>query len=162
MQKIILLSLTLIRMSLYAQTPEQTNKHFWHRVETSAPPQKIWQIWTDVKNWNQWDTGLKQAEIKEHFALNSSGIVTSLENRQSKFTIVTYEEGKSYTFRTKLPLGSLYVRRFLETIDGKTYFTHEVWFSGMTGGIFAKQFGRKFREMLPSVMESIKEIAQKP
>jgi hypothetical protein len=161
MQKILILFLTLTHMSLHVQIGEQSNKHFWHRVETSASPQKIWQIWTDVKNWQQWDAGLKQAEMTDDFSLNNSGIITSLDNRKSKFTIIAYEEGKSYTFKTKLPLGSLYVKRFLETNDGKTYFTHEVWFAGLTGGIFAKQFGPKFREMLPNVLESIKKIAEK-
>jgi hypothetical protein len=59
-------------------------------------------------------------------------------------------------------LGGLYVKRFLEVKNGRTYFTHEVWFSGLTGGIFANMFGEKFKTMLPEVMENIKKIVGKP
>jgi hypothetical protein len=149
-------------MQIHAQNERPTNKHFWHTVETNANPEKIWKIWTDVAHWNHWDSGLKDAEISEKFSLNATGSIISLEGRKSKFKVVDFEEGKSYTFKTNLPLGGLYVKRFLEVKNGKTVFTHEVWFSGLTGGIFAKQFGPKFREMLPNVLNKIKEIAEKP
>jgi len=84
----------------------------------------------------------------------------SLEARKSKFKVVEFVKGKMYTYKTKLPLGSLYVKRYLTEENGQTKFTHEVWFQGLTGGLFAKAFGAKFRQMLPEVMEKIKEIAE--
>ena len=94
------------------------------------------------------------------FQLGAKGRITSLEGRVSRFSIVQFEEGKSYIFKTKLPLGGLYVKRFLEERDNITRFTHEVWFQGITAGIFAKSFGPKFREMLPAVLQKIKELAE--
>ena len=146
-------------MSLQAQE-HQSNSHFWNTVATTASPEQIWAIWTDVSNWEQWDKGLKKADMDTPFSLHSSGVITSLEGRKSKFKVVELEEGKSYTFKTKLPLGGLYVKRFLEQRNGKTYFTHEVWFKGITKGIFAKAFGPKFRTLLPEAMNSIKKIAE--
>lgn len=146
-------------MRLSAQPNQPSDKHFWYSMETTVAPEKIWHIWTDVPNWKQWDTGLQSAEISGDFALNATGIITSLEGRKSKFRIVAFEEGKSYTFKTRLPLGALYVKRYLETKNGKTVFIHDVRFSGITGGLFAKKFGPKFREMLPDVLKKINEIA---
>lgn len=146
-------------MHLQAQE-NQSNQHFWHTVETAASAEKIWNIWKDVPNWYKWDIGLKQAEMLEPFDLNAKGIITSLEGRKSKFKIVQLEVGISYTFKTKLPLASLYVTRYLEVKEGKTYFTHEVWFKGLTKGIFAKAFGEKFRTLLPKVMNTVKQIAE--
>jgi len=151
----------LSMMTLQAQQTLPSNKHFWYTLETSASPEKIWAIWTDVPNWKEWDTGLKNATINSDFELGAKGVITSLENRKSKFKIVDYQEGVSYTLKTKLPLGSLYVKRYLATKNGKTTFTHEVWFKGLTKGIFAKAFGGKFRAMLPDVLENVKAIAEK-
>ena len=160
MRSTIFILLTGIVTILNAQDIELSNKHFWHSLETSALPDVIWKIWTDVSNWKDWDTGLKDASIEGDFNLNSKGIITSLEGRKSKFKVVEYIEGQSYTYKTKLPLGSLYVRRYLTVKEGKTIFTHEVWFKGLTRGIFAKAFGEKFRTMLPDVLSQIKEIAE--
>jgi Polyketide cyclase / dehydrase and lipid transport len=162
MKKIIIVTLTFFAMQTHAQDLQPTNKHFWHTVETTANPDKIWQIWTDVANWNQWDSGLKSSEMTEKFTLDATGSIISLEGRKSKFKVVDFKEGKSYTFKTNLLFGGLYVKRFWEIKNGKTAFTHEVWFSGLTGGIFAGQFGPTFRKMLPDVLNKIKEIAEKP
>jgi len=163
MRTFILLSISLIMLTdLSAQADKkQSKKHFWNTVETTASPEAIWQIWIDVPNWKNWDSGLKDATIFGDFALDSKGQIISLEGRKSKFKVVELEEGRSYTFKTKLPLGGLYVKRTLEQKDDKTYFTHEVWFKGLTAGIFANMFGNDFREMLPGVMGNIKNIAEK-
>lgn len=156
---ILLLSISTT-MVVQAQEKTPTNKHFWHSEKTSAAPEKIWQIWTDVPNWKDWDSGLKEAAIKGEFGLNAKGIIRSLEGRKSKFKIVEFVEGKSYTFKTNLPLGGLYVKRYLAVKNGQTYFTHEVWFKGITAGIFAKAFGKDFRKILPEVLTNIKTIAE--
>lgn len=148
--------ISIATMSL-AQDKAPSNKHFWHTVETTADPQKIWAVWIDVPNWKNWDKGLKDAMMEMPFQLKSKGKIISLEGRTSRFKVVAYEEGKSYTFKTNLPLGGLYVKRYLEQKDGKTFFTHEVWFKGLTAGIFAKKFGPEFRKLLPEVMENIRE-----
>lgn len=147
-------------MAAKAQDVTPTNKHFWHTTNTSAAPSVVWSIWTDVENWKNWDTGLKDARLSGTFELDASGHIVSLEGRKAKFKIVAFEEGQSYTYKTKLPLGSLYVKRSLETTDIQTTFIHEVWFAGLTKGLFARAFGEKFRKMLPGVMHNIKQIAE--
>ena len=160
MRLTILILVMLGNTTLIAQNKAPTNKHFWHTIETTATPDKIWSVWIDVNNWKDWDTGLKDASIEGVFSLGAKGIIISLEGRKSKFKVVEYETGKSYTYKTKLPLGSLYVKRYLKTENGITTFTHEVWFKGLTSGIFAKAFGKKFRKMLPDVLANIKQIAE--
>jgi Polyketide cyclase / dehydrase and lipid transport len=161
MRIIFITFLTMLSISMYAQEKKSTKKHFWYTVETTASPDNIWAVWTDVPNWKTWDSGLKDATMTVPFILHAKGEILSLENRKSTFKIVAFEQGKTYTFKTNLPLGGLYVKRTLEIKNGKTYFTHEVWFSGLTGGIFANIFGEKFKKMLPEVMENIKKIAEK-
>ena len=161
MQKLTLvLTLTLLNMTTYAQEKTPSNKHFWYSLETTASAATIWNIWTDVPSWKEWDSGLKDASIMEDFSYKAKGTIISLEGRKSRFKVIEFEQGRSYTIKTVLPLGSLCVKRSLSSQNGKTLFTHEVWFSGLTGGIFAKAFGAKFREMLPEVLENIKRKAE--
>ena len=156
----LLLAFMIGLTGVNAQTKAATNKHFLHSMESQAPPEKVWGIWTDVPNWKTWDAGLKDASMKGEFKLGAKGKIVSLEGRTSKFKVVSLVEGQSYTIKTKLPLGSLYVTRHLKTENGTTHFTHEVWFKGLTAGIFSKAFGPKFREMLPMVLLNVKKQAE--
>jgi len=160
MRLIISITLTLLIMTLQGQNTEQSNQHFWHTLETTASPQSIWNLWTDVPNWKDWDTELKDSEIDGQFAEGTKGKFIPKKGAKAKFKIVAFESGKSYTFKTKLPLGSLFVKRTLEQKNERTFFTHEVWFKGLTKGIFSKILGGDFRKVLPSVMEKIKKIAE--
>ncbi len=139
---------------------ESSNKHFSSTLTTSASPETIWQIWTDVPNWKNWDTGLQDASMASPWERGAKGKILSLEGRKAKFKVVEWVPQESYTYKTQLPLASLYVKRTLKTEAGQTVFTHEVWFSGLLGGVFAKALGTSFREMLPGVLQNIKEIAE--
>ncbi|MEM6348191.1 MAG: SRPBCC family protein [Bacteroidota bacterium] len=160
MHQFIFLTLVFFPLALLAQQGLPSNKHFWHTVSTEAPKAAIWQVWTDVANWQDWDSGLQSASLDGAFTAGAKGNIISLEGRKSNFKVVEYVEGESYTFKTKLPLGALYVKRSFQEVDGKLNFTHEVWFKGITAGLFAKLFGPNFRAVLPDVMEQVKQIAE--
>ena len=161
MIRIILLSLfTLVMNQTIARHQKNSNKHFCYTIKTDVSSENIWQTWINVNRWNEWDEGLRAASLNGDFQLGAKGVITSLEGQKSKFKVVDIDPGKFYTIKTRLPLGSLYVKRFLKTENGMTHFTHEVWFKGLTGGLFAKKFGPKFRALLPKVMENVEKIAK--
>ncbi|RYC68501.1 SRPBCC family protein [Spirosoma sordidisoli] len=153
----ILLWLMLAATQALAQS---TDTHFSHTVSTSASPQAVWHIWTDVPNWQSWDKGLKAATLNGPFAVGTTGVLTPDRGPRSKFILTEVIEGKSYTFRTKLPLGALYVKRLLNVQNGQTAFTHEVWFTGVTKHLFGRVSGRAYRALLPTVMQTIQTRAE--
>lgn len=142
------------------QLTAQSNYHFSHTDSIEGYPAKIWQVWTDVPNWKQWDTGLKEAYLVNPFANNARGWLIPDKGPKSKFIIQDFVDGKSYTLKTKIPFGYLIVKRYLEERNGITYFTHEVEFTGILKKFFGKQLGGNYRKMLPGVMSKIKTIAQ--
>ncbi len=155
------MAIAFSQLTLMAKENKPTNKHFWASSTTTSSPEKIWNIWMDVANWKAWDDGLKSAQTEGPLKKGATGTITSLEGRISQFEVTEYTERESYTFRTKLPLAYLYVKRYLTEKDGRTTFTHEVWFKGFNARLFAALFGKKFRAVLPTVLEKIKKIAEK-
>lgn len=141
---------------------KQKNTHFSHTLASSASPEAIWHIWTDIDNWPAWDKGLKEATLEGTFEENARGKLIPDKGPKSKFRIVNYIPGKEYTLKTKIPLGSLNVRRYLKTKDQKTYFTHEVRFRGLFKGLFGLLYGKRYRQMLPSVLSNIQDLAEQP
>lgn len=157
MQNSLITLAMLVSVQVLAQ---QSNTHFSHTVETRASSETIWRIWTDIPNWNIWDDGLKTAELNGPFATGATGRLVPDKGPKTRFSVTEVVPGQSYTFRTALPLGAIYVKRFLSSQNDRTTFTHEVWFTGLTKGIFGRSLGRRYREILPEVMTSIKRIAE--
>jgi hypothetical protein len=157
MQKILIFLGILSAVQMSAQP---SNRHFSHTVTTTARPETIWDIWTDVPNWHQWDTGLKAATLNGTFAPGARGRLIPDKGPTSKFVITEVQSPASYVFYTKLPLGKLYVKRSWQVNNGVTEFTHEVWFKGVSKGLFGRVLGKKYRAILPDVMQKIKTLAE--
>lgn len=157
MQKILIFLGILSAVQMSAQ---QSNRHFSHTVTTTARPETIWAIWTDVPNWHQWDTGLQSATLDGPFAAGAHGRLIPDKGPTSTFVIAEVQSPTSYVFYTKLPLGKLYVKRSWRVNNGVTEFTHEVWFKGVSKGLFGRVLGKKYRAILPNVMQQIKTLAE--
>lgn len=139
---------------------QHTNYQFSHTDSTTVASDKIWQVCTDVPNWKQWDKGLKEAVLKGKFIVGTKGKLIPDKRPKSKFVISELETNKSYTFKTKIPFGWLIIKKRLEVNDGKTFFTHDVEFTGLLKKILGKRPGKYYRAMLPSVLSKIKQIAE--
>jgi hypothetical protein len=165
MKHLFLIISTFVVMQIQAQVAptlqEQTNYHFSHTDSTSVSSDKIWQVWTDVPNWKQWDKGLKEAFLDGEFRVGTKGKLIPDKGPKSKFVISELKPNQSYTFKTKIPFGWLIIKRTLEVKEGKTFFTHDVQFTGFLKKILGNKLGKNYRAMLPSVLSEIKLIAEK-
>ena len=151
---------TLIIFSAMFTSAQQTNYHFKRTDSTTASSIKVWNIWTDVANWKQWDKGLKEAVLKGDFKVGAKGKLIPDKGPKSKFIITEVIPEQSYTFKTKIPFGWLVIKRYLEVREGVTYFTHDVRFTGLLKKALGNKLGKSYRAMLPSVMNEIKSIAE--
>lgn len=158
MKQILLIISILFAMETSAQ---QTNYHFSHTDSTTASSDKIWQIWTDVPNWKQWDKGLQDATLEGTFEVGTKGKLIPDKGPKSKFIISELVPNQSYTFKTKIPFGWLVIKRTLEVKNEITYFTHDVEFTGLLKKLLGNNLGKRYSAMLPEVMKEIKLIAEK-
>lgn len=140
---------------------QESNYHFSHTDSTLVSSDKIWQIWIDVPNWKQWDSGLKEAYLEGDFIEGAKGKLIPDKGPKSRFIISELMLGKSYTYKTKIPFGWLIVRRTLNSRDGITFFTHDVEFTGPLRKILGNQLGKRYRAILPNVLTEIKLIAER-
>lgn len=135
-----------------------TNKKFSHTETTTATPEDVWAVWTDVDNWGSWDTELVGAEGAVD-RLGAQGTIIGASGRRSPFTVTEFNEGVSYAFRTKLPGGALVVRRVIET-ENPTRFSHYVSFEGVGGTLLSFVLGPQFRRALPATMQLLSARAE--
>lgn len=134
--------------------------HSTHTMLTTAPPEKIWKIWTDVNNWKKWDLSLRGALIKGVFKKNVQGVIIPERGPKAGFKVTACDPNFSYTVTSKLPLIRIHIHRYLGYDNSKTTFTHEIWAEGPLAGLWWTIVGRRFSELLPKTMSNIKQLAE--
>ena len=131
-----------------------------HSVLTTATPEKVWDIWKDVKNWKSWDASLSDAVIIGDFQTNAKGVLVSEQGPKAKFRISSCIPFFSYTIDTQLPFAHLYIRRLIGYNNKKTMITNEVWIEGPLSSFWWKLIGQKYLDRLPNVMDKFKKLAE--
>lgn len=138
----------------------QSDRHFGDSLFIAAPPAQVWQVETDLARWPLWDTGLLRAEAATPLQQGVRGIMTDRDGRRSRFVVYAWEPGRGYTIRIALPLGAMYLRRSLQEVPGGTRIHHEVFFKGISAGLFARMVGRRFRSLIPETLQRLKALAE--
>lgn len=44
-------------------------------IKTKASREQVWKLWTDVNNWNTWDSEVAYSELNGNFEIGTFGIL---------------------------------------------------------------------------------------
>lgn len=139
----------------------ESNHHFSFTIAINATKEKVWETLIDVANWKNWDTELKTSQLNGAIAVGAKGTLLPVKGPKLDFYISEINPNQSYTFKTKMPLGYLEIKRTLAEENNKILFTDDIQFTGISKHLFGFLLGNGFRKVLPEVMENFKKIVEK-
>lgn len=162
----VLIAVLFISQNAYAESDviELPNCSLKYSVETTADKSTIWRLWTDVSNWNKFDTLLEYSYLNGNadFVVGSTGYLKAKGAPKTKFELVEINEGVSFIESLKIPLWqTIELQRYFETDqNGNTVFTHEVNFKGPLRYLMYSILKRTFKKELKLVMGRLKNVAE--
>lgn len=139
---------------------KQTNYHFQYVILVNNNHEKVWAFLTDVERWKDWDTELVTSSLSRKFSLGAQGELKPKKGPKLKFYISEIISNTSYTFVTKMPVGTLEIKRTLQKKENSIEFTDDIKFTSFFKRVFGFMLGNGFKSALPAVMENFKRIAE--
>ncbi len=127
-------------------------KNFTHSINLTKDSESIWNLWTDVPNWKNWDTAIKESSLDWEFSVGTYGTIVPEKWPKIQFQIVEIEKWVSFANISKLPLCTLY---FFHTYDGTTL-THGIEFRWFLAPLFAKLLWSTISGDIVHALENIK------
>lgn len=79
-----------------------------HSVETSASPEAVWRLWSDIPRWPEWNADLSQAELEGEFSEGSTIRMTSNDGEAVELRIAEALEPERFVDEAEL--GGITVR----------------------------------------------------
>lgn len=129
-------------------------------AQTSATPERVWGLWSDVEGWSRWDPHVVQASLDGAFSLGSSGLIRPKGGPNLRFTLVEVTINRSFIDRCRLPLATIdFIHELTPTSSG-TMITHRVVMSGPLTFVFRRLIGSGIERGLPAAVRSLAECAQ--
>ncbi len=77
-------------------------------VETSASPEKVWKVWSDMSTWGEWNPNVSTMEWQGGFQSGTAGIMNTRAGQHHKMRLVDVEPGRSFALETSVVPGTTF------------------------------------------------------
>lgn len=84
----------------------------WSKVHSKrvqgVQPEKVWQVWCDVKQWHTWQSDIDYATLDGEFIVGSTINMKLKDGPEVAFDIVEIASGRQFTDVTRFPGARMY------------------------------------------------------
>jgi hypothetical protein len=130
-------------------------------VTFQADPATVWQIWTDVARWPEWDASKEIAQMDGEFQAGSSGWVKKHNALGGTFAITKVEPGRSWVSESPLPLGRVIFDHVVEPRPGgQVRVAKGVQVEGGSAGLFRVLAAPRMRRDIEASLAALQQRAQ--
>jgi hypothetical protein len=132
-------------------------------VESAAPPERVWEIWSDMSTWGDWNPNVSTMDWQGGFANNTTGVMNTRAGQHHKMKLVEVAAGRSFALETSVVPGTTF--RFncrIEPAGGKTRISQTVEvkgpLGGLLGGMLGPQVARDFGVLLGNLAKKAEAL----
>jgi hypothetical protein len=133
-----------------------------HSIETTAPPEAIWDLWADVAGWPDWNADLERAELSGPFAVGST--ITMYQAGQEPIQLRIAEAVEPEAFVDQADLGDVVVRtihRLEPHDDGRVHVVYRMEITGPEADTLGPQIGPEISADFPQVLAALVKLAER-
>jgi Polyketide cyclase / dehydrase and lipid transport len=149
---------------IYAQSFSSKEALMWtteHSTETTAAPQALWRVWSDVERWPDWNADPEGAELSGPFAAGST--ITMYQRDGDTIELRIAEASEPEGFMDQSDLGQMVVRTIhcLKPLgSGRFRVIYRMEISGPEADRLGPQIGAAFSADFPQVLAALVERAE--
>src|SRR5689334_14341316 len=82
------------------------SREYGTSVETSASPEKVWQVWSDMSTWGEWNPNVSTMDWQGGFASGTTGVMNTRAGQHHKMRLVDVVPGRSFALETAVVPGT--------------------------------------------------------
>jgi uncharacterized protein YndB with AHSA1/START domain len=134
-----------------------------HTIETSAAPERIWEIWADVARWSEWNGDIEQIELVGAFAAGARIVMTPFGQEPIELRVAEAEEPE--LFVAEADFGDVVVRttHLVESVDDRrSRVTYRMEISGPAADTLGPQIGPEISGDFPQTLAALVDRAEAP
>jgi hypothetical protein len=127
-------------------------------AETSADPDVIFDLFSDVNTWPRWNAGVESVELDGPFVPGTTGTMQVPGQDPMRMRLTAVDAGRGFEDETEIPGAGVVVRvRHALTIveSGRTRIDYGVTIDGPAADVLGPVIGPDITADFPSVLEAL-------
>jgi uncharacterized protein YndB with AHSA1/START domain len=132
-----------------------------HTVETTAAPDVVWRLWSDIAAWPQWNEGIEKITVDGPFAVGTAFTMTPPGDEPVQMRLARIVPGELFT--DEMDAGDFTVRtvhRLEPAAGGLTRIIYRTEISGPAADQVGPQLGPAITADFPQVLAALAALAE--
>lgn len=137
------------------------SREYGTSVETTASPEQVWRVWSDMSTWGEWNPNVSTMDWKGGFVSGSTGVMNTRAGQHHKMQLVDVVPRRSFALETAVVPGTKF--RFncrIEPAAGKTKVTQTVEVGGLLGPVLGGMLGPQVSKDFPTLLANLAKKAE--
>jgi len=130
-------------------------------VETTASPDKVWHVWSDMSTWGGWNPNVSTMDWNGGFVSGSTGVMNTKSGQHHKMQLVDVQPGRGFALLTAVVPGTKF--RFncrIEQAGGKTKVSQTVGVGGPLGPVMGPILGPQVSKEFGTLLSNLARTAE--
>ena len=130
-------------------------------IETTAAPDAVWRLWSDIARWPHWNDGIEKIEIDGPFAAGTTFTMTPPGDEPVRMRLAEIIPGELFT--DEMDGGDFVVRtvhRLEPAADGRTRIIYRTEISGPSADQAGPRLGPAITADFPAVLAALAKLAE--
>ena len=125
-----------------------------HTAQTDVAPQAIWQTWTEVERWPEWNGDIARITLSGPFAAGSTIAMTTHEQDTVELRIAQVEEGELFVDEAEVAGTTVRTLHRIDRLDdGRVRIVYRLEASGPAAEEIGPAISADFDETLAALVE---------
>ncbi|HEX2681337.1 MAG TPA: SRPBCC family protein [Candidatus Dormibacteraeota bacterium] len=126
--------------------------------ETSASPARVWQVWSDVNRWPEWNPDMNESRIDGALKLGATGVINTRSGGKHDVVVTHFEDGRSFELEsTALPGTKMAIRATIAPSGGGSRITQGFEPRGVLAPIVGPMMGGQILKTFNAVLGGLKK-----
>jgi hypothetical protein len=126
-------------------------------LETSASPDRVWQVWSDINRWPEWNPDMKASHIDGPLKLGATGNIDTRSGGKHDVVVTQFEQGRSFELEsTALPGTKMAIRATIAPSGSGSRITQGFEPRGLLAPIVGPMMGGAILKTFNAVLGGLK------
>ena len=136
-------------------------KEYGTSVETTAGPDKVWKIWSDVSTWGGWNPNVSTMELMGSFATGSTAVMHTRAGQHHKMKLLDVQAGRGFALETNVVPGTTFhFNCRIDPAGAKTKISQTVEVRGPLGGVMGPMMGPQVSKEFGTLLANLAKEAE--
>ena len=128
---------------------------------TTAPPERVWNLWSDPGNWTRWNSGIKSLQINGPLVSGATARMETTQGSKHEVTFANVERPRGFSLSTRGVPGTTFIF-FCEIApkDSGSTISQSVAFSGPLAFLVGPLLGPQMANHFVPVLDDLASAAE--